>query len=119
MKKIVIFYKSYKKYGGQEKVIWNLTHYLAQKGYAVEIYTMKIEDICENKNIVVKKVKIPNLGIGLRTLFFAIYAYFKAKNITDAVIFGFGKTFYQNIYISEGGFSIATLLTAVSNSIII
>ena len=103
MKKVVIFYKSYRKYGGQEKVIWNFTHYLSNRGYSVEIYTMKIKDNPQNKNIRVNKVAIPNLGVGLRTLLFAVYAYFKVRNITDGVVFGFGKTFLQDIYRSGGG----------------
>ena len=103
MKKIVIFYKSYQKYGGQEKVIWNFSHYLAEKGYFVDIYSMKIKDVPKDKNITVKKVFIPNLGRGFRTLAFALYAYKKAKRYKDACIFGFGKTFYQDIYRSGGG----------------
>jgi len=103
MKKVVIFYKSYRKYGGQERVIWNFTHYLAQQGYSVEMYAMKIKNSPEHKNIKVNKVKIPNLGVGLRTLFFAVYAYFKVRNITDGVVFGFGKTFHQDIYRADGG----------------
>ncbi len=35
---MVIFYKTYTKYGGQEKVIYNFSQILANKGYKVLIY---------------------------------------------------------------------------------
>ncbi len=103
MEKIVIFYKNCRKYGGQEKVIWNLIHYLAKNGFTIDMYVMQIMDKPKDKNITVKKVFIPNLGLGLKTLIFAMYAYIKAKDMDNACIFGFGKTFYQDIYRSGGG----------------
>ena len=103
MRRVVIFYKSYQKYGGQEKVIWNFSHYLAENNYLVDIYAAKIKDEPQHPNITVKKVFVPNLGRGLRTLIFALYACKKAKSYKDACVFGFGKTFYQDIYRSGGG----------------
>ena len=104
---IAIFYKSYKKYGGQEKVIYSLSHFLADKGHKVTVYTSKIKDKAENQNITLKKIFIPPLPRGLRTLLFALISYRQAKRIKrlhpDACILGFGKTFYQDIYRSGGG----------------
>lgn len=104
---IVIFYKSYQQYGGQEKVIYNLSHYLSEKGYRVTVYAAKIKDKAQHKNITLKKIFIPPLPRGLRTLLFALISYGQAKRIKrlhpNACILGFGKTFYQDIYRSDGG----------------
>ncbi len=102
MRKITVFYKQYQRYGGQEGVIWRLTHMLAESGYTVEIYTTKVKDKPQNENILVHKLKMPPLFRGLRTLLFALYAYRKAKRIED-IILGFGKTFHQDIFRSGGG----------------
>lgn len=104
---VVIFYKSYKKYGGQEKVVYNLSNYLGSKGYNVTVYASKIKDLPESENVSLKKIFIPPLPRGARTLLFAFLSYRKAKKIkkqsVDTVILGFGKTFYQDIYRSGGG----------------
>ncbi len=105
MLKVAIFYKTYGKYGGQERVIYNFSHFLAQKGYKVEIYTNKIRDNPQDYNIKVKKIFVPNLGRGFRNIYFAIYSYLKAKKLKKQgyKIFGFGKTFYQDIFRAGGG----------------
>ncbi|WP_456454693.1 glycosyltransferase family 4 protein [Thermovibrio sp.] len=105
MEKVAIFYKTYSKYGGQEKVIYDFSHFLAGKGYRVKVYSHKVKDYPENKNIKVKKVFVPNLGRGFRNLYFATYSYLKAKRLKREgyKIFGFGKTFYQDIFRAGGG----------------
>ena len=104
---IVIFYKYYKKYGGQEKIIYNLSHYLAERGHSIIIYAARIKNRENLKNITLKKIFMPPLPRGLRTLVFALISYIQAKKIKkidpDACIIGFGKTFYSDIYRSGGG----------------
>ncbi len=104
---IHIFYKSLKKYGGQEKVIYNLIDYLSKKGHKIFIYSYKLKDKIARENVIVKKVTVPLYPLWLKTLYFSIYTYLKAKNIKrvneQACIFGFGKTFYQDVYRSGGG----------------
>ncbi len=105
--KIVIFYKSFQKYGGQERVVWELSHYLAKKGYDVVVFTLKIKDEPETKNLRVKKIFLPPLPVGLRNISFAMVTYFLGKRIKknhdNTCILGFGKTFFQDIYRSGGG----------------
>ncbi len=105
MEKVAIFYKTYGRYGGQEKVIYDFSHFLAEKEYKVEVYSNNIKDCPKNKNIRVKKVFVPNLGRGFRNLYFAIYSYLKARKLKRKgyKIFGFGKTFYQDIFRAGGG----------------
>ena len=104
---IYIFYKNYQIYGGQEKFIYNLSHYLADKGYKITVYAQKIKDNPTNKNIEVKKIFIPPMPRGFRMLAFAVFSYLVASKIKrvepDSCIFGFGKTFCQDIYRSGGG----------------
>ena len=104
---IYIFYKNYQTYGGQEKFIYNLSHYLADRGYNITVYAQKVKDKPTNKNIKVKRVFIPPLPRGLRTLTFAVLSFLIAKRVKtvepDSCVFGFGKTFYQDIYRSGGG----------------
>ena len=105
--KIVVFYKSYQKYGGQEKVVYELTHYLAKKGHNVVVYSYKIKDLPETDRITVKKIHLFVPHGAIRTLLFAFFSYIKAKQLKkkdkNICIFGFGKTFYQDIYRSGGG----------------
>ncbi len=105
--KIYIFYKNYQIYGGQEKFIYNLSHYLADKGHKITVYAQKIKNKPENKNIEVKKIFIPPMPRGFRILAFAVFSYIVAKKLKklepDSCLFGFGKTFYQDIYRSGGG----------------
>ena len=104
--KIVIFYKYFRIYGGQEKVVYNLAHYFAKKNYDVDVYTFKVEDKPEHSNIIVHKIWFPFKG-GIRELFFALYSYFKGKNIKKkekrVCVFGLGKTFYSDIYRADSG----------------
>ena len=104
--KIVIFYKYFRLYGGQEKVVYNLSHYLAEKGYRVTVYTLKIEDKPKNKNIRIHEVWFP-FKKGLRELFFAIYSYIKGKSLKkkekNLCILGLGKTFYSDVYRADSG----------------
>ena len=104
---IYIFYKNYQIYGGQEKFIYNLSHYLADKGHKITVYAQKIKDNPTNKNIEVKKIFIPPMPRGFRMLAFAVFSYLVASKIKrvepDSCIFGFGKTFCQDIYRSGGG----------------
>jgi len=104
---IHIFYKSLQKYGGQEKVLYNLINYLSDKGHRVYLYSYKINDKITKNNVIIKKVTVPPYPIWLRTLYFSVYAYLKAREIKNrdnhACILGFGKTFYQDIYRSGGG----------------
>ncbi len=104
---IYIFYKNYQIYGGQEKFIYNLSHYLADKGHKITVYAQKIKNNPTNKNIEVKKIFIPPMPRGFRMLAFAVFSYLVASKIKrvepDSCIFGFGKTFCQDIYRSGGG----------------
>ncbi|AEA33852.1 glycosyltransferase family 4 protein [Hippea maritima] len=104
--KIVIFYKYFRTYGGQEKVIYNLVHYLADKGYKVDVYAFKVDAEPKNSNITVNKVYFP-VGGGLRELFFALYSFIKGKKIKkknkDVCILGVGKSFYSDIYRGDSG----------------
>ena len=104
---IYIFYKNYQIYGGQEKFIYNLSHHLADKGHKITVYAQKIKDNPTNKNIEVKKIFIPPMPRGFRMLAFAVFSYLVASKIKrvepDSCIFGFGKTFCQDIYRSGGG----------------
>ncbi len=104
---IHIFYKSLQKYGGQEKVVYNLVNYLSGKGHKVFVYSYKIKDKITRENVSLIKVTVPPYPIWFRTLYFSIYAYLKARSIKkrdkQACVFGFGKTFYQDIYRSGGG----------------
>ncbi len=105
MKRVAIFYKTYRKYGGQERVVYDFSHFLAGKGYKVDVWVQKVKDFPENSNITLHKVFIPNLGRGFRNLAFAIYSYLKGRKLREngTVIFGFGKTFYQDIFRAGGG----------------
>jgi len=104
---IYIFYKNYQTYGGQEKFIYNLSHYLVDRGHKVTIYAQKIKDNPAKENISVKRIYIPPMPRGFRMLTFAVFSYIIAGKIKKAepnsCIFGFGKTFYQDIYRSGGG----------------
>ncbi len=104
---IHIFYKSLQKYGGQEKVVYNLVNYLSGKGHRVFVYSYKIKDKITRENVSLIKATVPLYPIWFRTLYFSIYAYLKVKSIKkrdkQACVFGFGKTFYQDVYRSGGG----------------
>ena len=104
--KIVIFYKYFRTYGGQEKVIYNLVHYLADRGYEIDVYAFKVDAEPKNSNITVSKVYFP-VGGGLRVLFFALYSFIKGKRIKkknkDVCILGVGKSFYSDIYRGDSG----------------
>lgn len=104
--RIVVFYKYFRTYGGQEKVVYDLVHYFARKGHNVDVYTFKVEDRPKYSNITVHKIWFPFKG-GIRELFFAVYSYFKGKSIKkeyeNVCIFGLGKTFYSDIYRADSG----------------
>ncbi|WP_035587924.1 glycosyltransferase family 4 protein [Hippea jasoniae] len=104
--RIAIFYKYFRKYGGQEKVIYNLAYFLAKKGFDIEVYAKKIFDQPEDGRIKINRVFVP-FGGSVGVLWFALYSFFKAKSLkkrySDICILGFGKTFYQDIYRSGGG----------------
>ncbi|WP_025209912.1 glycosyltransferase family 4 protein [Hippea sp. KM1] len=104
--KIVIFYKYFRTYGGQEKVIYNLVHYLADMGYEIDVYAIKIDDLPRKENIRLHRVFLPSNGWP-SLLGFAIYSYVKGKVLKkkepSVCIMGFGKTFYNDIYRSGGG----------------
>lgn len=105
MKKVAIFYKTFSSYGGQEKVVYNFSHYLAERGYFVEVFSAKQKAPSRHPNLKVNKVFVPNLGRGFRNLYFALYSYKRAKALKDKgyTILGFGKTFYQDIFRAGGG----------------
>ncbi len=104
-RRVAIFYKTYRKYGGQESVIYNFSHFLASKGYKVDVWAQKIKDFPEDENVTLHRVFIPNLGRGFRNLLFSVFAYLKAKKLKKkgVIILGFGKTFYQDIFRAGGG----------------
>ncbi len=104
-RKVAIFYKTFRKFGGQEKVVYEFSHFLASKGYEVHIWTTKIKDRPETENIKLHRVTIPNLGRGFRNLAFSVYAFVKGKKLKkeDFILFGFGKTFFQDIFRAGGG----------------
>ncbi len=105
MKKVALFYKTFSTYGGQEKVVYNFAHFLAEKGYRVEVYAYKVKASPELPGVVVKKVFIPNLGRAFRNLSFALRSYFIARRLKEEgyIIVGFGKTFYQDLFRAGGG----------------
>jgi UDP-glucose:(heptosyl)LPS alpha-1,3-glucosyltransferase len=104
-KKVAIFYKTFRKYGGQEKVVYEFSHFLAEKGYKVDIWAQKVKDKPQYPRIKIHKVYIPNFGRAFRNLSFATYSFLKAVSLRrkGVIILGFGKTFYQDIFRSGGG----------------
>lgn len=105
MKKIALFYKSFSLFGGQEKFVYNFAHFLSERGWKVKVITSKVKEKPKNKNIEILKVPIPNLGRGLRNLLFAIACGKIGRELKREgyTLFGFGKTYYQDIYRSGGG----------------
>ncbi len=105
MKKVAIFYKTFSTFGGQEKVVYNFSHFLAQKGYWVEVYAYKVKSPSKLPNLIVRKVLVPNLGRAFRNLFFSLLSYLVAKKLKEEgfITLGFGKTFYQDIFRAGGG----------------
>jgi len=105
VKRLAVFYKKIGTYGGQEKVVWNFLRYLSSKGYRVDVWTMKVEE--EPEGVRIHRVFVPVPFRGLKTLIFALYSFLKGRRIKEAdkntVIFGFGKTFYQDIFRAGGG----------------
>ncbi len=104
--KIVIFYKYFRLYGGQEKVVYNLAHFLARKGYQIDIYSLRVDNMPTEKNITVHKVNFIFKG-WISALFFSIFSWLKGKKLKklyeDICIFGFGKTFSNDIFRVGGG----------------
>jgi len=105
MKKIALFYKSFSLSGGQEKFVYNFAHFLAERGWKVKVVTSKVKEKPKNDSIEIQKVHIPNLGRGLRNLLFAITCERIGRKLKEEgyILFGFGKTYYQDIYRSGGG----------------
>ncbi len=105
MKRVALFYKTFSTYGGQEKVVYNFAHFLAKRGYKVEVYSYKIKASPTVPGLVVKRLFVPNLGRSFRNLSFALLSYFIAKRLREegVVTVGFGKTFYQDIFRAGGG----------------
>ncbi len=103
MRSVAIFYKVFSRYGGQEGVIWRLSHRLASVGYNVDLFTMRLKHHPENDKINIRKVFVPNLGRGFRTLMFALYAAHRASRMPHIPVLGFGKTYVNDIYRSGGG----------------
>jgi len=105
MKKVALFYKTYSLRGGQEKVVYNFSHFLAQRGYRVKVITSKVKEKPKVKDIEIQRIIVPNLGRGLRNLIFALMSYREALKLKkeNYIIFGFGKTFYQDIFRAGGG----------------
>ena len=105
MKRVAIFYKTFSSYGGQEKVVYNFAHYLAGKGYLVEVYCSKQKSPSKSPDLKVKKLFVPNLGRGMRNLIFALRSYGVARKLKEEgyAILGFGKTFYQDLFRAGGG----------------
>lgn len=104
--KIVIFYKYFRTYGGQEKVIYNLAHFLARKGYQVDVYSLKVDNMPTENNITIHKVNFISKG-WVSILFFSIFSCLKGRRIKklhkNVCIFGFGKTFCNDIFRVGGG----------------
>jgi UDP-glucose:(heptosyl)LPS alpha-1,3-glucosyltransferase len=106
MKKVAIFYKTFGEFvGGQEKVVYTFSHFLAERGYRVKVITAKVREKPLHPNIEIVKVTVPNLGKGLRYLSFAIISYQIGQQLKKEgyILFGFGKTFFQDIFRAGGG----------------
>ena len=105
MKRIALFYKSFSLSGGQERFVYNFAHFLAERGWKVRVVTSKVKEKPKSENIEVQKVTVPNLGRGLRNLIFALLCEKIGKELKKEgyILFGFGKTYYQDIYRSGGG----------------
>ena len=105
MKRVALFYKSFSLSGGQERFVYNFAHYLAEKGWRVKVITSKVKEKSKNRNIEITEVTVPNLGRGFRNLFFALRCEKIGKELKREGyrLFGFGKTYYQDIYRSGGG----------------
>ncbi len=104
--RIVVFYKYFRTYGGQEKVVYSLVHFLAKKGYQIDVYSLRVDDTPIEKNITVHRVRFLSKG-WTSTLFFSVFSCLKGKKLKklydDVCIFGFGKTFCNDIFRAGGG----------------
>ena len=105
MRRIALFYKSFSLSGGQERFVYNFAHFLADRGWKVRVISSKVKEKPKNESIEVQKISVPNLGRGLRNLIFALMCKKIGKELKKDgyILFGFGKTYYQDIYRSGGG----------------
>jgi UDP-glucose:(heptosyl)LPS alpha-1,3-glucosyltransferase len=88
--------------GGAERYCWDLAHYLAERGHALDIICMhaqkpEIDAIHVN---LIKPVRFPQ---ALRHLSFAILQYLKAQEMPAHIHFCVGNAFFMHIYQPHGG----------------
>lgn len=90
------------KVGGAERYLWDLSHFLAERGHDVAVICMK-SAMPLNTSIKVHRVSCMRFPRWARHLCFAIMHYLRARSLRDYVHFSAGNTLYSDVYQPHGG----------------